>query len=155
MTFDAAAVNDLFAQAQSHAMTLGLFSAVNSHEPKNAPLGGLACAIWVQSITPIGRASGLSTTTGKVELRVRIYGSALGEPQDAIDPAILAAASTLMAEYSGNLTLGGTVRNVDLLGSFGTGLSAQAGYVTIASQIFRVMEVILPIVINDLYVQSD
>lgn len=155
MTFDAAAVNGLFAAAQSHAMTLGLFERVNTHEPKNAPASGLVCAIWVQSIAPLGRASGLNATSGKVELRARIYTSMLAEPQDYIDPAVLAAASTLMAEYSDNLTLGGTVRNVDLLGQWGTPLSAVAGYVTIAGKIFRVMEVTLPIIINDLYAQVD
>lgn len=155
MTFDAAAVTSLFDQVQSHAMTLGLFERVNTHEPKSSPSSGLNCAIWVQQITPLPRGSALAATTGRVELRDRIYLSMLTEPQDAIDPAILSAATTLMAEYSANLTLGGTVRNVDLLGAFGVGLSAQAGYVNIDNHMHRVMEVVVPAIINDLYEQSD
>lgn len=154
MSFDAAAVTSLFAQAQSHLMTLGLFQAVNSHEPKNAPGNGLHCAIWVQAIVPLPRASGLAATTGRVELRARIMSSMLQEPQDSIDPAILTAVTTVMSEYSGNFTLGGTVRDVDLLGQFGVALSAQAGYLTLGNKLYRVMDVTLPVVINDLYVQE-
>lgn len=153
MSFDSAAVISLFAQAQSHALTLGLFETVNTHEPKNSPANGLWCSIWVQAINPLAAASGLAATSGRVELMARIGASMVAEPQDGIDPNILTAASTLMNEYSGNLTLGGTVRDVDLLGQFGTALSAQAGYITIAQSMYRVMDVTLPIIINDLYVQ--
>ena len=38
----------------SHAMTLGVFDRVNTHEPKNAPGRGITCAIWVERIDPVG-----------------------------------------------------------------------------------------------------
>jgi hypothetical protein len=150
--FDQAAVYDLFDKVQSHAMTLGLFERVNTHEPKSAPENGLWAAIWVQSIAPVS-SSGLAQTSGRVELRVRIGKSFITKPEDTIDPEILMAAAVLIGEYSGNFTLGGTVRNVDLLGQHGTPLSGQAGYLTIGQQMYRVMEVTLPIIINDLWQQ--
>jgi hypothetical protein len=150
--FDAAAVTALFSQVQSHAMRLGLFETVNTHEYKSAPHNGLWCAIWVQNIRPV-RSSGLAATSGVVELRARIGKSFIAKPEDSIDPDILAAASTLIGEYSGAFTLGGAARDVDLLGAEGTALSAQAGYIDIDNRKYRVMEVTVPIVINDLWAQ--
>lgn len=154
MSFDAAAVTALFAAVVSHQQDLGLFDRVGTHEPKNAPGRGLTCATWVQSIAPVAAASGLNSTSGRVEFQVRVYTSMLAEPQDDIDKDILTAVTTLLNEYSGAFTLGGSVRDVDLLGQHGTALSAQAGYLTQDGKTFRVMVVTLPIIINDLWSQS-
>lgn len=154
MAFDAAAIQALFDAARTHALTLGLFDRVNTHEPKNAPGRGLSASIWVQAIAPVARASGLAATSGRVELHVRVYSSMLAEPQDAIDPSILAAVSALIAEYSGAFTLGGIVRDVDLLGMHGTPLSAAAGYLNQDGKFFRVMVITLPIIISDIWGQA-
>ncbi len=75
----------------------------------------------------------------------------LQEPQDSIDPAILTAVTILLGDYAGHLTLGATVRAIDLIGMHGTPLSAQAGYITIGQQMSRVIEITLPILINDMW----
>jgi hypothetical protein len=152
VTFNAAAVTALFAAVTSHAAETGLFEQVTAHEPKSAPQGGLSCAIWVASIEPV-LSSGLDQTSGKVVFNVRVYSSMLAEPQDGIDPDILAAVCTLLAEYSGAFTLGGSVREVDLLGESGDSLSAKAGYLSHDSRLFRVMDIVLPVIINDLFGQ--
>ncbi len=153
MSFDAVAVRTLFASIQSHAMTLGIYETVNLHEPKSAPGRGLHAAIWVDYIGPVS-SSGLAATSGVVVLKVRTYSSMLSQPQDAIDPNILSAVTTLLNEYTGNLTLGATVRNVDLLGYTGRKLEAQAGYISISGKMSRVMDITIPCVINDLWVMS-
>lgn len=152
MAFDAAAVLDLFDKVTSHAASLGLFDTVTSHEPKNPPGNGLWCAIWTQSVGPV-RSSGLASVSGRVELRVRIGSSMLAEPQDGIDPNILTAVSVLLGDYAGHFSLGATVRSIDLLGAEGTPLSAQAGYVTIGNAMFRVMEITLPLIVNDMWTE--
>lgn len=154
MSFDDAAVRTLYSQIVSHCATLGLFDRIATHEPKNAPGNGLNASVWVQEIIPLPRAGGLSATTGKVTFNIRIQTNMLKEPQDDIDREMLSAATVLLNEYSGNFTLGGSVRNVDLLGSFGTPLSAQAGYIQQDNRMYRVMVVTLPIVINDLWTQN-
>lgn len=151
MAFDQAAVNTLFDRIVSHAMTLGIFETVNAHEPKSKPGSGLRCAIWVQSILPVGRASGLSATSGVVTLNARIYNSFLQQPLDGIDPDLLTATTTLLGAYSGDFDLGGDVRNVDLLGMHGAPMGAQAGYLNIDNQVFRIMTITLPVVVNDLW----
>jgi len=151
--FDAAAVNALIASTESIAMKTGQFRSVNFHEPKAAPGNGLRLAIWVQEIEPVGAASGLSATSGYVTLYARIYGNMLQKPEDEIDPRILTAATVLIGAYSADFTLGGTIRNIDLLGAYGQKLGAQAGYVTIGGSMYRVMTVTVPCVINDLWTQ--
>lgn len=138
----------------SHAMESGLFETVNGHEPKSAPGKGLICAVWAQSIGPARGGSGLSATSGRVEFNVRLYTNMLSEPQDAIDPTLLGATDTLLGLYSGDFDLGGTVREIDLLGSFGNPLGAQAGYLTQDGKLYRVITITLPAIINDIWSQN-
>lgn len=151
--FDAAAVRTLVAKAESVALTTGQFRSVNFHEPKAAPGSGLRLAIWTQEIEPLAAASGLSATSGYVVLYARIYGNMLQKPEDEIDPRIMTAVTVLIGAYSADFTLGGTVRNIDLLGQFGSKLGAQAGYITIGGSMYRVMTVTVPCVVNDMWTQ--
>jgi hypothetical protein len=137
----------------SHALATGHFQTVNQHEPKGAPGHGLRAAMWAQTYRP-ARKSGLRSTSMRLEFRLRIYQNMLMEPQDAIDPAVLAATDACFAAYSGDFTLGGLVRHVDLLGSDGNPLSAVAGYLAIDNKMHRVMDITIPIVLNDVYEQE-
>lgn len=140
---------------ESHASASGYFERVNGHETINAPGNGLSVGIWVQRIRPVALASGLAVTSARVEFTVRIYSSALQEPQDGIDPAIVEAADALFVAYGADFELGGNVRNVDLLGATGEPLSANAGWVTFNDgPTFRVMDILLPVVVNDVWTQS-
>ena len=152
MAFDAAAVNALFANLQSHAMKLGLFDTVNTHEPKNAPGTGVWCTIWIQRLRPT-RSSGLAKTSGYVEFTGRVGASFMQQPEDGIDPGIVTAVSKLMEEYTGAITLSSSVRCIDILGMDGTPLSALAGYVTIDHKVYRVMDITIPVLVNDMWTQ--
>lgn len=152
MALDATA---LFNAMESHASESGLFEAVNGHEPKSPPGNGLTAAVWSQRIAPVPKGSGLRVTTGLVVFYLRIFQNMLMQPQDAIDPMVLRAVDALFAAYSRNFTLGGLIRNVDLFGSTGTPLSAEAGYVRHQEgKTFRVMTLTVPLIINDLWEQS-
>ncbi|WP_367138851.1 MULTISPECIES: hypothetical protein [Streptomyces] len=135
----------------SHAMSLGYFETVNGHEPQSPPTSGLTAAVWVEQIGPAVGASGLSATSTRLAFCVRLYTSLLQQPADAIDPQLMAALDALLAAYSGDFTLGGTVRQVDLLGAFGDPLSARAGYLIESGAEYRVMTVTLPVIVNDLW----
>lgn len=144
----------ILAAVESHALASGRFDRVNRHEPKSAPGNGLSAAIWVQSLRPVATASGLASTSARLELSERVYVGMLAEPQDDIDTRILEAIDTLMAAYSGDFDLGGLVRNVDLLGEHGDPLSADAGYLEQDKKLYRVMVITLPLIINDLWGQA-
>jgi hypothetical protein len=140
-------------QVVSHAMASGLFERVNAHEPKSAPGNGLSAAVWVDTIGPV-RSSGLAATSGRLALMVRVYTSMLAEPADAVDPNLVAAVDALLAAYSADFDLGGTVRCVDLLGQAGEPLSARAGYLQQDNRLYRVMTITLPLIVNDLWTQG-
>lgn len=138
----------------SKAMQLGVFEKVNAHEPKSRPATGMTAAVWVDHIQPFVQGSGLNSSSVIVGFTFRIYQSAFAEPQDAIDPRVMQATDTLLGQYSGNFTLGGVVREIDLLGEAGTPLSAQAGWLNLDGTIFRIMDVNLPVIISDVWSQN-
>lgn len=137
----------------SHALRLGVFEFVNEHEPKSAPQSGIGAAVWVDDIGPAPGASGLDSTTGRLAFKIRIYTSFLAEPEDMIDPRVMEATYLLLAAYSGDFTLGDQVRQVDLLGAYGVALSAKAGYLNQDGKIYRIMDIVLPLIINDVWAQ--
>ena len=145
---------DLFDPLVSHAETIGHLEQVGQHEPKSAPLGLLTGAVWAQETRPAPAGSGLAATSTVVLFRVRIYKNMTSLPQDAIDPDVMRATWALMGAYSGDFTLGGLIREVDLLGRFGQGLFARAGYVPQDGRLYRVMDIDVPCVVNDLWSQA-
>jgi hypothetical protein len=144
MTFDAPAAKALFQALESHAMTLGLFSRVNLHEPENAPGARLSCSITLGAVTPTPAASGLASVSLTVTFNVRIYSPMITKPLDNLDPDLLGATATLLGEYAGNFTLGGLVRDVDPLA-----LRATPAYLDQDGKEFRTMTITLPVVVND------
>lgn len=137
----------------SHALASGRFEHVNGHEPKSAPGHGIHAAVWVDRIEPVAQHSGLAATSARLILNVRVYTNMLADPPDAIDPNLAVAVDALMNAYSGDFTLGGLVKNVDLLGQGAQGLSAQAGYLEQDHKLYRVMTINLPVIVNDVWEQ--
>jgi hypothetical protein len=135
-------------------MASGLFERVNTHEPKNAPGSGLTAAIWADRIRPVPSGSGLSATSGMVVYMARLYTNMLQEPQDAIDPALVATVDAVLSRLTVDFTLGGAIKNIDLLGQTGTTLEATAGYVNIGGTLYRVMDITIPCIVNDAWTQG-
>ena len=148
------AIGQVFDRLVSLAMATARFETVNQHEPKNAPGQGVNCSIWIQKIRPA--RSAINATSIVVDFDMRIYTSFTQQPFDFIDPAVWSATNTLMAALTGDFQLGGLAdtRNIDLLGSNGSGLSAQAGYVEIDRRMFRVMTIDIPVIFNDAFNQE-
>jgi hypothetical protein len=145
----------ILAALVDHSLTTGLFERVNGHEPKNAPGSGLSCALWCDSIGPARNQSGLDQTAGLLVFSQRIQTSMLSEPADDIDPQVLGATDAVFANYSGDFTLGGLIREIDLLGMAGNNpLAARAGYVNQDGKMFRVMTITIPMIIDALWSQA-
>jgi hypothetical protein len=147
-------VTEILSRVTSHAKKLGVFNQVVTHEPKSAPRNGMTVSFWVSRIEPVAAVSGLATTSARIEVEARLYAPMLSEPQDSIDLRLLEATDKLMAAYSGDFTLDGQVMDVDLLGRYGTGLSAETGYIEIDKVIYRVMVITLPLIVADLWTQA-
>lgn len=138
----------------SPMLASGMFQRVNKHEPKSAPGSGLTAAVWLDAVGPAVSASGLSATSARLVFKIRLYTSMVSEPQDAIDPAMLTATVKLMALFSADFDLGASVRNIDLLGAFGIPMSSQAGYLNQDGKLMRIIDITLPLILNDLWSQS-
>jgi hypothetical protein len=135
-----------------HCLTLGVFESVNLHEPEGNA-GNYFAALWVQSIDPL-QTSGLTTTTVRVAFTLRIYSNIVAKPGDEIDPNLAGAVSDVMEGLSADFTLTEQVREIDLLGQYGPGLSAKAGYLNLSGQLYRVMDITVPLVVNDVFDQE-
>jgi hypothetical protein len=146
-------INGVLDELTSHAARLGRFEKVNGFEPKNNPGNGLSAAIWVNRIDPI-KNSPLNATSIRLEFQFRIYQNFISEPQDAIDPNVFSALDLLMDAYSNDFTLNTEAREIDLLGQFGTGLSAQAGYIDMAGKLYRQVTLTIPVIIDDVWTQA-
>jgi hypothetical protein len=156
MAFTDVEINDILSRISSYALRTGRFDQVNGVEPKNAPsTTGMTCSIWVQAIETV-TSSGLSATSGVFILNLRIYTSFSQQPFDMIDPQMTSATADIMNMMNGEFELGGAddVRAIDVLGMSGTALSAKAGYVEIDRRLYRVMTIVIPIIINDMWAQT-
>lgn len=145
--FNAAAARAIFDALKSYADQLALFQAVDTHEPLNAPGNRLYCSINLGPIVPV-TSSGLASVSGRITFHVRVWSPALQRPLDDIDPEVLAAVSSLMGAFSGGFTLGGTVRDIDLMA-----MSAQPAYADFEGKQFRVVEITVPVIVNDMWTE--
>lgn len=148
-------LDPIFDAVVSDVQACGYFDAVNEHEPKSAPGYGLHAAVWVQEVMPIALASGLAATSGRITFMVRMYSNMLGSNMDAIDRNMTKAMSSLMRRYHDDFDfdLTETVRNVDLLGQHGVELSAVAGYLDVAGTMYRIYDITVPVIVNDMWPQ--
>lgn len=153
MALTAAAIDAILDQVVSRACEVWDFSRVQAHEPKSAPGVGLTLATFVQQFQPIALASGLDATSARMELVVRLYRPFVSQPEDLIDPDLAKAATAICLAYSGDFDLGGQVRDVDLLGQFGVGLGWRAGYQTIDRTVYRIVDITVPLILNDVFPQ--
>lgn len=155
MSFDAAAIGDLFAQLTSPCRQLGAFKSVIAHEPTAAPTSLPALALWWASVAPARGASGLGATSARVEFKGRAYLSALTRPEDDTEQKLLALSSLVLGTaYTAGFTLAGEAMLVDLLGAYGAPLGATAGYVDHDDHPFRVAELVIPVVVDGIWVQG-
>ena len=149
----ATAAENVFVALESMLRSSGRFVTVNRHEVKNAPPTQLTAEIWADRAEPAPVMSGLAVGSIIVTFKVRIGMGMLTEPQDAIDPAVIAAVVDLMARLHLNVSLGAGVE-LDAHGINGAGLFAQAGYVNRSGGLYRVMDVMIPVIVPDVFPQA-
>jgi hypothetical protein len=130
----------------------GKFEAVVDHEPLSAPTESLTAAVFIADpFAPISESSGLAAADARLVIMVRIMRRALTEPLGDVDLDALDAADAVMDALAGGFTLGNTARAVDVLGESGQGLQVLPGYATIDKTIFRLMDIIVPVMINNVW----
>jgi hypothetical protein len=155
MPFDQEAISTLFARIVSPCKQIGVFrSSVIQHEPKAAPATTPALALWWSGIGPARGFSGLSATSARIEYRGRVYLNFKSRSEEDIDPLLMTLTSQVIGAFSSAFTLNGDVAAVDLLGGWGEPLSAVPGYVQHDGQEFRVSELVIPLIVDDVWTQE-
>jgi hypothetical protein len=154
--FDSQAVLTLFAALKTQAEQSGLFDRVIGHEPRAAPGRGFTYALWLGPVTPVAGLSGLASTAGHVTVNARIYTPFLQKPEDQIETDMMRRILQMIGFYSGDITAGGTVMEIDLLGAHGIPLeSGTIGYLDMDSSYYRVADLTIPVIIDALWTQAD
>ncbi|MFC8515479.1 hypothetical protein [Streptomyces sp. NPDC057257] len=138
----------------SHAQDLGVFGQVLDHEPVSAPGSGLTYAVWLGEIAPSPQNSGLASTSARVTFNGRLYLPADTEPMGDVDLQLGAAVDQLIGAYSGGFTLGGSVRNLDLLGAGGEALRAPFRYLQLDSTTYRTAHLNIPMILSNVWAQA-
>jgi hypothetical protein len=156
MTVDHTVLMD---QLVSHAKKLGIFADVIPFEPKAAPTAnGFTCALWFGPLSPLAEDSGLASTTAVQTVWMRLYLNAQ-DPDANTEPALMTAASAVLRELTANISFGLTDDGVwtDLLGhAISGGVTATPAYLRYAQggTQFRVVEVRVPVVLEDFFPQG-
>lgn len=140
----------------THAKLYGLYARHQDHEFLTPPGDGLSVAVFggPDALAPV-RAGGLGLTSGRVELLARIYHPARSTPAGLIDARLMAAADDLIYRLTADFTLNVRARHLDVLGAYGEALRARLGWLPYPEEggVYRVADVTVPIILNDLYEQ--
>jgi hypothetical protein len=137
----------------SHAAQLGLFEQVLAHEPKSAP-PSTTYVVFVDQIVPFKERSGLDTVSAVVLYMGRVYLDFIQQPEDRIDTDMLMALDALMTAYIGDLDLGDQDVELDVLGQYTTGVISKAGYIKHDNTLYRVVDISLPVIVNDVWTEA-
>lgn len=143
----------IFDALAGHALKLGMYQKVNTHEPYAAPQNGVTASIMLASIRPARRMSGLAATTMLVEHVWRSQINMTAEPADDIDRNLQMVVDAALTALSADYTLGGLVKEIDLLGDASEGLRMLPGYLNQDGKLFRIADIFVPTVHNDAYPQ--
>jgi hypothetical protein len=144
----------------SHALSSGHFVSVNAVDVGSTPTNeGLTAVLWPRRITPAPGRSGLASTSVVMTFVMRLFHSSVSDPLGQIDPIMLNATDALLNAFSGDFTLGGIVAEVDLLGQYGEQLRSDSGWLDMGggadeSKKFRIVDITIPLIINDIWTQA-
>jgi hypothetical protein len=127
------------------------WGAIIQHEPLSAPdAPGVICCIFpADPVAPLAESSGLAAADARMPVMVRLMRNALAEPQDQRETDLIDAYDALMTAMLGAFTVNGTVRAIDVLGESGEALAGQWGYISLDKPIFRIIDITVPLMINN------
>lgn len=140
----------VYAALLSHGRSLGRYAAVLDYEPKSRPAArGDTLALWAGPVEPV--TSGLSATSARLEFTARLYRLM----KDGVsDQGLLESVSDFVLSLSQDFDLGGQLRCIDLLGAYGAPLAYDTGYVVLDSTLFRIADIRVPLIANDVWMQA-
>lgn len=118
-------------------------------EPKAPPTTGqgLFAAVYMTS-AKVGELT-LATTIELHLVAVRIYRNMLTEPTANIETDLAIVVADISNDLLGDYDLGATVRGIDAGGQYGTVMGATWGHLDVSGTAFRVVDLELPLIVDD------
>jgi len=148
-------IRAILARLTTYAETLGIFDAVFiGNSPTTLPASGLACAISVTSLTPSVAFSGLSSTSCVLTCNVRIYKNKMTAPIDLVDVAVWDAAEKMYGQLHTSVGLSGDAVVTDIFQIERIEMTAISGFVPGDSGFYQVVDLTVPIIFEDVWVQN-
>lgn len=148
----------ILAALLDHARAAATFERSRVGEFKNAPGSGLSFAVWVGTLGSSPEGSGLAATAGLMQTTCRLYHPMAGREDDVApvaEVAVAEAADAYLGRLHGAFTLGGLVRNIDLLSADGVPLEWTFGYITMDNALYRTADLPVRVVGNDTWAQAE
>ena len=136
----------------SHVSRTGYAGDVQIGEPVNAPeaTDKVFAAIFMNSATVVELTLGTTIELHTVTLRIMKRAPiGAGDDSGAVVEELALVVSQVSSNLIGEFDLGGTIRAIDVGGQYGEGISATWGYATIAQTVFRVVDISLPLIVDD------
>jgi hypothetical protein len=134
-------------RVQSHIAETGYFPRVQIGEPKAMPVNSvLTCALFLRDFRTVSLS--LAGAVYELSLWARIYVPMLQEPQERIEFALANGFLAIMRSLGADVTFGGTVRNFDPGGAYGSSADERAGYVDVGGVMCRVGDIAIDTTID-------
>jgi len=132
---------------ESYLAASGYFVHTQVAEPKSPPPEGLSAAVYMSDVA-VHQVT-LGTTIERHVPIIRLYKQMLAEPAADIEFEMALAVQQVTSDLLGEYDLGTTVRNVDAGGETGAPMSARWGYVDVGGTMFRVVDIVVPLIVDD------
>ena len=132
---------------QSHLAAAGYFRHVQIGEPKSAPTQRFTAAIDMVAIDPHDIT--LAAICALYTMKVRVYDNMTHEPQEDVELEMAIVVDKVMNDLSGDFTLGGTVRGIDM-----AQLNTRWAFLEVDRTMYRIADISIPIIVNDVAVLS-
>lgn len=137
-----------------HAERLGVFDIVMEGDPVGLPGDQMVLSWNADSGRPERTMSGLAATSILLTVIGRTFISNKVSPMAGLERKLLVVVDTVMESFHAQIQLGETDMHVDVLGQSGVDLRWQAGFVPVDDELYRVVDITIPVIITDMYAQE-
>ena len=115
-------------------------------EPKSPPGERFTGAVFMSHVDTWLT---LATLCAVHVVQLRVDDNMLSEPAEDVELEMSVVIDKIMGDVAGEFDLGATISYVDFGGIHGTPLSARWGYVDVGGTLYRVADITIPLVVND------
>jgi|TARA_Y100000310_G_scaffold99018_1_gene96802 hypothetical protein len=106
----------------------------------------VAAAIWMTDWAP---TLTLATSVEVFTAMVRLHVDAFSENVEETELALADAFNEFTTGAQQGYTLGSTIRNIDVAGEMSAGMSGAWGHVTYSDTTYRIVDIVVPLIVND------